>query len=659
MLRRQREEDEKRRREYEEQLRIREEQERLRREEEERLRIEEVERLRRKREQEEKIRLEEERLRRDEEERARREAEEQERLRRLREQEEKRRRELELEQERLRRLEEEKRLRDYEEQLRIQREYEEAKRQREYDEQIRIRREYEEQLRLQREDEERKRQKKEEQTRIQREYEEQVRKQCELEERRKQEEERLRIQREEQIRLQIEYEEKMRRQREMDEKMQREIEEERRRQREIEARRQRDKQIDDKLRRQVAEQTFENYVVVNNVEVERELRLKREREEHEKYILEKLRQEQELIDAQKRHKYFNSEQRTGPKCVDNVTTFTKHIIEQNHHSRQILEEHRYKTDCNGNYEKQINIQLNPASNQRSQSHTNLANNNGNSVHKNIVITNVNRSQSPPRNRVVTSGSINDLTRCDTANKYAIKHKANRYVSGAIGILETALNGEYIILENLSSNKSVNLKGWYIHRFVPDQNINVTFKFVNETVLNAGEKLKVLSNRQRSSSIHDGLNNRPPRPTKSVTEKVITAYNVDNWGTYSKFSVTKLINQEGVDKAVLTQSLLKLPSSNNLNQIEEIPLPDGSEISRNLRTTSRSTTNLNELAGNQMLRARSVSKTCCPAETTTTTTTKTTTTSSTQHTTTTTTKNCCPDQMLVTAKPPIVHVTRQF
>jgi hypothetical protein len=49
-------------------------------------------------------------------------------------------------------------------------------------------------------------------------------------------------------------------------------------------------------------------------------------------------------------------------------------------------------------------------------------------------------------------------------KYAIKHKANRYVSGAIGILETSLNGEFILLENLSSNKNVNLKGWYIHRY---------------------------------------------------------------------------------------------------------------------------------------------------------------------------------------------------
>jgi hypothetical protein len=52
---------------------------------------------------------------------------------------------------------------------------------------------------------------------------------------------------------------------------------------------------------------------------------------------------------------------------------------------------------------------------------------------------------------------------NNSGKYAIKHKANRYVSGAIGILETSLNGEFILLENLSSNKNVNLKGWYIHR----------------------------------------------------------------------------------------------------------------------------------------------------------------------------------------------------
>lgn len=147
-----------------------------------------------------------------------------------------------------------------------------------------------------------------------------------------------------------------------------------------------------------------------------------------------------------------------------------------------------------------------------------------------------------------------------SNKYAIKHKANRYVSGAIGILETSLNGEYIILENLSSNKVVNLRGWYIHKYVPDQGINVIYKFTDDVQLASGEKLKILAKvarHQRSSSVHEGLNK-----FASSGEKILVAHNVDNWGTYSKYSVTKLINPDGVDKAVLTQSLLRLASSSN-------------------------------------------------------------------------------------------------
>ena len=117
------------------------------------------------------------------------------------------------------------------------------------------------------------------------------------------------------------------------------------------------------------------------------------------------------------------------------------------------------------------------------------------------------------------------TSSQPSNKYAIKHKANRYVSGAIGILETSLNGEYIILENLSSNKQVNLKGWYIHRYVPDQNINVIFKFNQDTQLSSGEKLKILSRMAssvltrvhsiRSSSMHEGLNNPGNFSSKST------------------------------------------------------------------------------------------------------------------------------------------------
>lgn len=350
----------------------------------------------------------------------------------------------------------------------------------------------------------------------------------------------------------------------------------------------------------------------------------REREEHE---LEYRQRQQQEIQPQYQHS------QREVKCIDNVSMVTKRITEEKHKSTEIYEEERIEHIPGNNIssdtvEKQINIKLQPSNDNYHQQHQSSQNltsesssssrqrvdsrHESNSVdhcvssnngHKHVLIVNSfkpkpisnsisnvhtinSRSQSPPKVRTTYNSSSNDAlstaicNKTDTLSpKYAIKHKANRYVSGAIGILETSLNGEYIILENLSSNKNVNLKGWYIHRYVPDQNINLIFKFVNDTMLCCGEKLKILSRscstKVRSTSMYESVN----KPNHSVTEsfkpkdkyisdgseKILIASNIENWGTYSKFSVTKLINPDGVDKAVLTQSLLRLASStSNVN-----------------------------------------------------------------------------------------------
>ncbi len=404
------------------------------------------------------------------------------------------------------------------------------------------------------------------------------------------------------------------------------------------------------------------------MEQERQQRLQNEREEHEKYIIDKLRQEQEQIEIQQRKK-AQQQARNVPQqiraidTIDNISSYTKRIVEENHKSTEFFEEHRVehvpvnvripvsnwtngqKTKVSGagdenSYEKQINIKLIPYEDKsiiRQQASQNIhesidhcvTSNNG---HKHVLIVNSYQNQpeqqqqqqqqhpvsSPPIIRKIVRSSGENTTLDQTAksaaqpsNKYAIKHKANRYVSGAIGILETSLNGEYIILENLSSNKNVNLKGWYIHRYVPDQNINVIFKFNQETFLSSGEKLKILSKTHslgrthsiKSASMHEGLNNPSNFNAKSTLgsggaggavdgkngEKSIIAHNVDNWGTYSKFSVTKLINPEGVDKAVLTQSLLRMASStSHVNAIAAGPMDSHDSLKQN----SSSTTNLN-------------------------------------------------------------------
>ena len=147
----------------------------------------------------------------------------------------------------------------------------------------------------------------------------------------------------------------------------------------------------------------------------------------------------------------------------------------------------------------------------------------------------------------------NLMDTDRLGKHALKHKSNRYVSGAIGILETSVNGEYVILENLSSSKTVNLQGWFIHRQVPDQGINIIYKFPCEVWIRNGEQLRVWSN----------VAAKIAGKTFGVNDFI--ADEVQNWGLYSKFSLTKLINAEGVDKAVLTQTLLSLSkSSHELN-----------------------------------------------------------------------------------------------
>jgi hypothetical protein len=508
-------------------------------------------------------------------------------------------------------------------------------------------------------------------------------------------------------RIQAEEAEKLRRQKEQEEyiyqqqliieqqKRQKEFEhqqqqifEQKRRQREIELEKERERDG----KRVVQETLINKERQIKEIEQERQKRLQQEREEHEKYILEKLRQEQELVEVQQRKKLIqeqkerertqqqqSQQQQTHKqqiRAVDNISSYTKRIVEEKHKSTEFFEEHRVehvpisvpvnqcwsstkqKQQCSGDangstYEKEINIKLSPLSpaqirkQQTSQQNEAksyrketaypvnivdhcLSSNNG---HKHVLIVNsyrpqstvtINtttnaRSQSPPcaRNLIKhqSNGKSTEIVNKQSAdaqsnnNKYAIKHKANRYVSGAIGILETSLNGEYIILENLSSNKNVNLKGWYIHRYVPDQNINVIFKFNQDTVINSGEKLKILSKSFsarpasiRSTSMHEGLNkannfnSNPSAATRSCTEngeKSIVAHNVENWGTYSKFSVTKLINPEGVDKAVLTQSLLRLASStNNLNAITS------SNDCQQTRQTKQNSTSTHNLCNNK-------------------------------------------------------------
>jgi len=300
-----------------------------------------------------------------------------------------------------------------------------------------------------------------------------------------------------------------------------------------------------------------------------------------------------------------------------------------------------------------------------------------------------------RNNSSSNDQVSSITTSGTcAPKYAIKHKANRYVSGAIGILETSLNGEYIILENLSSNKNVNLKGWYIHRYVPDQNINLIFKFVNDTMLCCGEKLKILSRscstKVRSTSMYEGVNTNSSKPVNvnnSMTEsfkpkdkfvsdgneKILIATNIDNWGTYSKFSVTKLINPDGVDKAVLTQSLLRLASSTsnvnitspresspsqqqqqniNISRADKQEQGQGNNSYYYNRSVSNNNMNRQQRPGShyEQYSPRNITETVSKK------TTRTVETSSSSHLTTMTSAPYCVESNVL---PGSVHVTRQF
>ena len=717
-----RREEEQRRRELEEKRRRELEEQRKRELEEQRRR--EIEEQRRRELEEQRKRELEEKRRKELEEQRRREHEEQ-----VRKEEEKRRRELEeqrrreLEEQRRREALEEQRLREIEQQ---RRELEELnRRQRELEEQTRRQRELEEQRRLrelEEQEELKRRQLREEQARRQRELEEQKRLREFEEKQRREEQYRREIEeqrrREEEQRREVE--EQRARQRDLEEQNRRlkELEEQKRKQRELEELNRRQKQLDEQTRRQkeieaqieqqkrqrelqlvqiqeerhqtstkpgMIKQEIEVFItqqqhkqpipIINNTccDLERQEKIKCQREEHEKYIIEKLRQEQELIEIQKRKKILihnhtseaihhqsqppppqlppevaprriqhieiKQHQHQQPiiiqtggnqqqlKCVDKISSYTQHIIEEKHQKSSEFYEERHipVKPTSSVQEKQINIRLMPldkpppppppplqpqpipASNFienkniiiRTNSSNNIHNNSrrsqfqqhqhvdvvdhcvsSNNGNKKVLIVNtysrpkslvssrhnasdsvLTRSQSPPLNRnnaVTLADDSLKLSQGDLANKYAIKHKANRYVSGAIGILETSLNGEFIILENLSSNKTVNLKGWYIHRYVPDQNINVIYKFNEDCLLTNGEKLKILSK--------TNFDNKYSSST-TKNEKILVADNVKNWGKYSKFSVTKLINPEGVDKAVLTQSLLRLSSSStNVNKL---------------------------------------------------------------------------------------------
>lgn len=242
-------------------------------------------------------------------------------------------------------------------------------------------------------------------------------------------------------------------------------------------------------------QIIEEQRCQKELELERQRRLKIEREEHEKYILEKLRQEQELYEIQQRKKLiqqneqqqqhrnqvqiYRNECKIEPKplvdvqCIDNVSLYTKRVVEESRKSTEVYEEHRmggtkittaandnwklnqhHHTNSNAaNIEKQIDIRLEPIQLENNninnnriktsqhhqqqhyhqyQTYVDAANNKNmvvvNTVPKQQEVTSiVTKAPLPPTAGCRQIMKTNTTKNETFSNKYAIKHKANRYV----------------------------------------------------------------------------------------------------------------------------------------------------------------------------------------------------------------------------------------
>ena len=322
----------------------------------------------------------------------------------------------------------------------------------------------------------------------------------------------------------------------------------------------------------------------NRLQVEQQeeaARLLREKRDHEARILLQILEEetQKRVDAD-RKKQIDHETRLRIE-IENLEKEKQNLLkQQEEHRIRLIREEEEERRLKKLEETTITKKTNETTTTTQQQHQNKQN------YCNYVDHCV--SSNSGRKHVLVLNQHPTIVGKDKLSKYALKHKANRYVSGAIGILETEINGDYIVLENLSSTKTVNLNGWYLHRFVPDQSINLLYKFNNDIWLKNGDKLRVWS--QGASY----------KLTSSIEFLDIIAENIDNWGVYSKYSVTKLINQDGIDKAVLTQTLLRLSTAgnnNNIKMIKPVPPPpiklDTIEYSNvqttNIQTTTTTTT----------------------------------------------------------------------
>ncbi|CAF1474730.1 unnamed protein product [Adineta steineri] len=127
---------------------------------------------------------------------------------------------------------------------------------------------------------------------------------------------------------------------------------------------------------------------------------------------------------------------------------------------------------------------------------------------------------------------------DTNERTKSRITFQKSAKGPISISECHSQGHYIIVENTSRSKNIDLSNWIIHQENENGN-KLIFTFPDNCLLESKHSLKILANTYESEQKNDDE---------------LIATSISTWHTGS-YIITTLINPEGKDRATLTKKTI--------------------------------------------------------------------------------------------------------
>ncbi|KAI0979246.1 hypothetical protein GJ496_006025 [Pomphorhynchus laevis] len=142
---------------------------------------------------------------------------------------------------------------------------------------------------------------------------------------------------------------------------------------------------------------------------------------------------------------------------------------------------------------------------------------------------------------LTRDSREDWRSSAKAERISVHKKARSPVS----IEDIDPSGSCITLVNTSTNRNVDLKGWYLRRKI-DQQPEMVYYIPNNITMKALSTLRIYSN-------SNGVSLKMLRNSPDLNEQAILAENIQSW-SLGNSTETKLLGDDGQEKAVYYQRI---------------------------------------------------------------------------------------------------------